>query len=182
MDSSKLLASLKSMKGTPEKLPDWPFSEAIIEGLVANPAASAKYIEERLTRTFADRDEIGEHIRAFCDASGISRGNLDYLNIALKLKTKPTQKTLDREAYHARIKRDKLDVLAAVCEVITGAGSPMAMEAATGIGHRGIYNNLKRALAEHDLVLEDLKRMSMPKRQALANRVHKDWEARINAK
>lgn len=174
MKAQDLLAQIKKMTKTPKELPKWPFSEAIVTALVQDPAATAQFIEERLHKTFQDRDEIGEHRRQFIEVSGISAGNLAFLIDELGLKTLPTQKTLDREAYVARVKEEKHRMLEAACAVIGGRGSPQALEEETGIGYRSVYKMVRKLLKPYELVLDDLRHLSMPKRQALATRIYKD--------
>lgn len=154
--------------------------ETIKEALLVDPLASAQYIDERLTKVFANRSEIGEHKRAFMEVSGITAGNLTQLHELLNLKTQKTALTKDREKEALRVKNDNLKRLDAVTSVILGYGSPQSLAPEYEVSHMQIYRNTRRELGKEGIAYTDLRSMSTPQRKALALKVEKRRKQEID--
>lgn len=175
----KLLEDIKNGARSPDSVGDIPFSRTIFQAIVSDPHASIIYITERMTKRFAKRHEIGEHLDAFAEKIGLTRTQVDLFNQAIKLYTRRTQESLDREKgvkETFEYRRTRLD---AVVSVIYGYGSVRDIEATTGVNHRVIYRLLQEYLAEEDLTLADLRALPTPKRKVLGDRIFERQYASI---
>lgn len=178
MDAKKLIKDLKAFKpGDPA--PDWKLPEKIIEGLLVDPAASAKYIEERTSKVFNSRKEIGDHIKDFLKVSGMSRGNLSHFHSLVDLRTRKTELTKEREEESRRKREQALKFLDLALEVIMGYGSPYTVGKEHGYSHMTIYRKVRKELGRYDIQIKDLSAMTIPSRRALAAKIDKERRPEI---
>lgn len=180
MNAQTLISQLEKMDGTPKELPSWPFSPSIIEALTANPNATISYIKDRLNKQFHDRDEIGAHLDAFSDLTGISRSNLSIINLELKLQTRKTLLAIERDTKALEVRGNRLKTLDTVVDFIKGYASLRATAYVNDVSYRAATYLLKQMEKEYKFNSKDLKFAPTPRRRALATKISTQQTKKID--
>lgn len=172
MNVRKVIQSLENYRAG-QALPDIRLPEAITEALCKHPRATINYIKERLEHQFNDRDEIGDHFRAFMKLTGLTVSQVNTLNATLNLKTLPTKSLENRKRSAQENKENRLNILEATCDVIMGMGSVPEIAETYGLTPRMIYAELRKIGKIEGFTAFSLRKWSIPERKALARKVER---------
>lgn len=148
-----------------------PFSEEVVSTLRENLAITQKFVDLRTNFRHKDRFSVGKQLADFAKTTNLPLTTVKSICHLANLKTKKTQKTIDREksAIEAHIRR--LAVLNAVCLYVGGDVSAAQAARRNNIQTAVVYKAVKRYALPPP---EHLGRLSAHRRKELAKALRKD--------